>query len=215
MTEGLDSLARFYRYLLVEYSGYYRVPKEKDSVFWRNLDKFCRENELNPFILMIAHFEHHKKYYNSTPYPNMLYTKESLNRYHNYIEELLRKYPSGEIPLAIISRTLAIVQEVEADCYKIKMIAKELNLSKYDAALSIFLELSPYTKLTEPKLTPWLKLFKDADLKLYHPYQRELLKNQGLRSLLKEVLERELYGRKLSFRLEYAEQNLSSVSQRG
>ena len=214
MVEELEELARFYRYLLVEYGGYYRAPKEKDFIFWRNLSAYCVKNELNPYLLMLSHFEFHKTRYNSTPYPNMLYGSDSLNRYRIYVADLLQRYPSGNLPIALLSKTLTIVKEVEEDCYRIRMIARELNLSRLDAAISIFGSLSPYTKLMEPKLTAWLKYFKDEKLKELHPYQQELIKNQGLKSLLNEILEKELYGRKIHFRSSIPEQDLSPLIKR-
>lgn len=209
--DEIEAVGKTYRYLLVEYAGFYRNPKPRDYVYWKNLLKYCEENALDYTILMIAHFEFHKKMYNSHPYPNMLYSYQSLDRYQKYVEELLKRYPDGEIPLRALFKSFSIVQEVENDCYKIKLIAVHRGLSKVDAALAIFHELSPYIKLLEPKLTRILKLMKPSKLTDCRGAHKLLLKNKGLKSLLIEVLQREFYGRSISLRSNLPAENLGIV----
>jgi len=215
MSEELERIAKFYRLLLVEYTGFYRAPKDGDNVFWKKLSEYCAKEDLDPLLLMVAHFDFHKKYYNSYPYPNQLYNVHSPQRYQNFVEGLLKKYPGGEVPYRVLFKTLSIVHEVENDCYRIRAIAKETLLSRKDAAISIYKELSPYTRLVDPHLVDWLKLVKPTINKDCIEAQKMLYKSRGLKSLILEVLNRELYGsRKISIRSRFSEQDIGSVSQR-
>jgi len=200
MVVNPEDVGRFYRILIVDYAGFYREPKPKDYVYWKKVTKLCEENDYDYRLLMIAHFEYHKKHYNSHPYPNMLYGSSSPQRYESYVESLLARYPNGDLPLRALFETFSIIHQVENDCYRIKLIAQSCGLSRFDAAISIFYELSPYIKLLEPKLTSVLRQLKGSKTADCRQAQKLLYKNRGLKGMILEVLRREFHARSLSIR---------------
>lgn len=212
MITDTETVGQLYRFLLVEYQGFYRAPREKDNSFWKGLLKYCQENELDPAVLMIAQFDYHKKRFNSYPYPNQLYGSQSFERYKEYAEDLVRKYPYQSIPLSAMFNIFKIVNEVSNDCYKIRIIAKELNLTRYHAAISIFNDLSPYTVFLEDKLCAWLRLFKPSAVKKYHEAQLAFVQNKSLKALLLEVWQKEFHGREIFIRHSVPVENISVVS---
>ena len=214
MINSIEEVGDLYRYLLVEYMGFYRAPKDKDVVFWKGVLKFCKEHQLEAEVLLICQFEYHKKNFDSYPYPNQLYGAQTLPRYQAYVAELQVKYPYKDIPLQAMFKVFSISNEILNDCYRVRTIAKELNLTRYDAALSIYNDLSPYTVISHEKLCSWLKILKPESVQRYYECQRELSTNPALKNLLTEILKKEWYGRSISIRHPVPSENISTLSQR-